>query len=211
MFRDVTVPDAHPLVIDEAMFNQAAAIMDARGDEHSRRASNMSEYHLTGRIRCPNCGKALVGTAANGRSKTHRYYTCKTCSRYGTDACNNYRLPADGVDEAVLDALARFYRDHTDLIADAVTQAVRDHDAGVGEMRAECTAVEKELTRASTGIDRYMQAFENGELTSADVKDRIAALKEKVQQLATRRDDLLVRLSHAPTMPSERALAELAD
>lgn len=56
-FRDVTVTGAHPPLIDEATFNQAGAIMDARGEEHSRRASNNSDYQLTGRIRCPSAAK----------------------------------------------------------------------------------------------------------------------------------------------------------
>lgn len=128
-----------------------------------RRSRNQSA--TANSLRC--CGTALVGNAANGRSKIYRYYTCKTRSRYGTDGCNNHRLPADDVDETVFVALARFHRHHTDVIADAA----RDHDAGAGEMRAEYTAVEKQLTRPTTGIDRYLQDFENGELNTADLMD----------------------------------------
>jgi hypothetical protein len=39
-----------------------------RGEDHSRRASNASDYLFTGDLRCPECGKAMIGTAANGRS-----------------------------------------------------------------------------------------------------------------------------------------------
>lgn len=93
-FRNVTVTEPiHPLV-DQATFDQVGAIMDARGEDHTRRASNASDYHLTGRIRCPQCGKALIGTAAHGRSKTYRHYTCFSRARYGTTTCDAQRINA---------------------------------------------------------------------------------------------------------------------
>jgi site-specific DNA recombinase len=44
----------------------------------------------------------MIGTAANGRSKTYRYYTCFTRARYGKQECSAPRLNADDLDRAVL-------------------------------------------------------------------------------------------------------------
>ena len=37
---------------------------------------------LTVRLRCPQCGKAMIGTRATGRDRTYRYYTCWNLARY---------------------------------------------------------------------------------------------------------------------------------
>ena len=116
-FRDITVPNAHEPIIDTDTFDIAQQIIAARGEDHTRRASNASDYLFTGKLRCPECGKSMIGTAAKGRSRTYRYYTCFTRARYGSKECSAPRLPADEVDTAVLAALRDFYTNHTDLIA----------------------------------------------------------------------------------------------
>jgi site-specific DNA recombinase len=119
-FRDITTTDTHEPIIATQTWEQAQTILDARGENHAHRAANSSDYILTGRLRCPKCGKAMVGTRATGRTKTYRYYTCWTLARYDTSKCDFARLNADAVDQAILDALATFYRSQHSLIADAV-------------------------------------------------------------------------------------------
>jgi site-specific DNA recombinase len=210
-FRQATVTGAHPPLIDQATFDHAGAIMDARGEDHTRRAANASGYHLSGRIRCPQCGKALIGTAAHGRTKTYRYYTCFSRARYGTATCNAPRLHADALDDAIFQALARFYRHHHDLIDRAITEATAHQTTRNSDRRAELTAIEKQLTRAHSAIDRYLQAVENGDLDPTMVKDRMTKLSSQINQLTGRRDELADLLSHAPIAPPAMVLDELAD
>lgn len=52
------------------------------------------------------CGRRYVGTAAHGRYKSHRYYTCWSHARYGTKAdCDIHRFPADEIETAIGTAL----------------------------------------------------------------------------------------------------------
>jgi site-specific DNA recombinase len=83
-YRDVYVADAHEPLVDRAIFSQAREIAEARADAHTKRAVSPGDYHLTGLITCPDCGRKYVGTAARGRSRTYRYYTCFSRSRYGS-------------------------------------------------------------------------------------------------------------------------------
>ena len=66
-FRGVTATQSHPPIVSEATFTQAQLIRAARGEDHSKRAANASDYLLTGLMRCPSCGKAMIGTRAHGR------------------------------------------------------------------------------------------------------------------------------------------------
>ncbi|MGE5830408.1 MAG: recombinase family protein [Micromonosporaceae bacterium] len=75
-FRDLAVPNAHPAIIEVGQFELAQAILGKRSAQTGQRAANPSEYMLTGLIRCPQCGRGYVGTAAHGRTNSYRYYTC---------------------------------------------------------------------------------------------------------------------------------------
>jgi site-specific DNA recombinase len=102
-FRDITVPDAHPAITTTDQFDLAQRILGARSAQIGRRAANPSDYTLTGLIRCPQCGRGYVGTAAHGRNKTYRYYTCWSRVRYGLEAgCDIHRFNADHLETAIV-------------------------------------------------------------------------------------------------------------
>jgi hypothetical protein len=105
-------------------------------------------------MRCPSCGKAMIGTRAHGRSRVYRYYTCFTRARYDSGRCHASRLDADAAEHAVVTALASFYRDQHDLIADAIAAAQASHAAIHEGKSAELAATEHELARTGAAIIR---------------------------------------------------------
>jgi site-specific DNA recombinase len=107
-FRNITATGCHPAIIDDGTFADAQRILAARGENYSKRAANGSDYLLTGLMRCPSCGKAMIGTRAHGRSRVYRYYTCFTRLRYDTARCAASRLDADALEDAVIAAIDRY-------------------------------------------------------------------------------------------------------
>lgn len=210
-FRGITTTGCHPPIIDDAVFGEAQRILAARGENYSKRAANGSDYLLTGLMRCPSCGKAMIGTRAHGRSRIYRYYTCFTRARYDTARCNASRLDADAVEHAVITALAAFYRDQHDLIADAITAARARHQADQDSKRTDLAAAEHNLARTSAAVDRYLAAFENGTLEPEDLAERLAQLKARSAQLRARRDQLADQLAALPAAPPPTTLRQVAD
>jgi site-specific DNA recombinase len=210
-FRDTVVQHAHPAIIDQVTFATAEQLLTARGEARSQRAASNSDYHLTGRIRCPHCHKGFIGTAAHGRTKTYRYYTCWTRARYGPTTCNADRINADAADQALFANLADFYRHHRHLIAEAASEADTARHAAADRHRSELTAVEKEITRTATAADRYLTAFEDNTLDPALLQDRLIALRARTAHLHARRDELTDLLDQTPTMPTNHDLDALAD
>jgi site-specific DNA recombinase len=201
-FRDTTVTDTHEPIISTDTWTHAETILDARGESHAHRAASGSDYVLTGLLRCPQCGKAIIGTRATGRNRTYRYYTCFTLTRYDASKCNFTRLNADAVDTAVLDALASFYRTQHTLIRDAITTAQAQHRAAHTDRRAELAAVEADLTKTGQTIDRYLAAFERGTMDEDLIADRLTQLRTKTTQLRARRDELTLTPPHPSPPPS---------
>ncbi|SQD96886.1 MULTISPECIES: zinc ribbon domain-containing protein [Parafrankia] len=161
-------------------------------------------------MRCPQCNTALIGTRATGRNHTYRYYTCHTRNRYNRNECDAPRLDADAVDYAVLTALASFYRDNQQLIADAVTEAQRSHRNARSDHTAELTTIETELTQTDQAIDRYLGAFERGTLDDETLATRLEALRTKQKQLRQRQAELTNEIDHEPVMPARSSLRAVA-
>jgi site-specific DNA recombinase len=209
-FRGITAARCHPAIIEQAMFAGAQRILAARGEDHAKRAANGSDYLPTGLMRCPSCGKAMIGTRAHGRSRVYRYYTCFARVRYDSARCDASRLDADAVEEAVIAALASFYQHQHHLIADAIAQQQASHAASADGRRAELAAVEHELARTRAATDRYLTAFENGSLDPADLAPRLAHLKARTAQLHARHDELSAQIAAAPTAPPVATLLKIA-
>ncbi len=210
-FRGITATACHQPVIERAVFEQAQQILTARGNDHAKRAASSSDYLLTGLIRCPACGSAMLGTRAHGKTRIYRYYSCYRRTRYDSTACGSRRVDADAIEDAVIGALAGFYRHQHHLIADAVTKAQEQHAADHDSRHSELAAVDRDLARTTEAIDRYLAAFENGTLDPEDLAGRLAQLKARTRQLTTRRDELGSQLEAEPAMPPPATLRQVAD
>jgi site-specific DNA recombinase len=207
-FRGATITGTHQPLIPAELFGQAAALLTARAQSPAHRAATGSDYLLTGRLRCPDCGKAMIGTRATGRTRTYRYYTCFTRGRYNTAACHAARIDADAADTAILHALAGFYA-RSDLIADAVTAARHAHQHASRHQHEELAAVTAELARLGQAADRYLTAFEHGTLAEGDVAARLAKLKDRTRQLRARHAELTATLAAQPHAPDPATLSEV--
>ncbi|MFD2417740.1 recombinase family protein [Amycolatopsis pigmentata] len=210
-FRDNTITDTHPPIIDLTTWEQAQAILDTRGESQAHRATSGSDYILTGRLRCPKCGKPMIGTRATGRNKTYRYYTCWNRARYDATTCNAKRLNADAVDTAILNALATFYRTQHALIHEVIAHEQKQHHAANADRHTEIEAIDVEISKTGHAIDRYLTAFEHGTLDDHLLAERLSDLRAKTQQLQTRRDELAAALDTEPAAPEPAALTAVAD
>jgi site-specific DNA recombinase len=203
------VEDHHPALIDAELFEQAQQIMIARGEDHSRRAANNSDYLLAGLATCAHCGKRYLGNAANGRHARYRYYTCYSRIRYGTDTCDADRIPAGPLEEAIITALLDTFHRH-DIIDKAVQAAATRTNSKRDDHQAEFAAIEREQASVQAKIDRYLTAFENRRLSEETCAHRIETLADTAAKLRDRRAELHDLLdTEGPTTPTGQELALL--
>jgi site-specific DNA recombinase len=191
----------HPALIDPATFDHAQQIMIARGEDRANRAFGHSDYLYAGHIICAHCNKRYVGAAAKGSRYRYRYYTCFSAHRYGSNACPGPRLRADQLEPALLEAMITTYQ-QTDLIEEAVTTATQRHEVDRDKIQTELEAITAELTSTDLKIDRYLTAFENGNLTDEQCGQHVDTLSHQTSQLRIRRDDLQDALLAAPQIPT---------
>ncbi|MBT8224108.1 MAG: recombinase family protein [Dactylosporangium sp.] len=209
VYGDVHVEAAHEPLIDQATFAEARAIATLRADDHHHRAVSPGGYWLTGLITCPDCGHKYIGTAATGRNRQYRYYTCFSRSRYGKAGCQGTRLNADATDDAVLHALASFYASADHLMGQIIEAAQHQFHAQHDDRHAELDTITAQISKTEAAIERYHLAFENGTMDDTTAGPRIRDLRTKVTQLRGRRDDLEDELAAVPTPPRPGTIKQL--
>ncbi|WP_325051076.1 recombinase family protein [Lentzea atacamensis] len=207
-YRDIVTKDAHKPIISREQFTEAVRLMDQRGDSHSHRAASGSDYIATGRLPCPKCKHAMIGTRATGKTKTYRYYTCMKRLKYGKDSCDQDRINADALDQAILDSVASFYSNQHDLIREAVDAARKVYESSHDGVAAELKTVKTEISRVTAKIDKYLDAFEADAFDAHDdaAKERMRQHRTTQKQLRAREAELLEELENEPTMPDAATL-----
>jgi site-specific DNA recombinase len=209
-FRNTWHPGQHPPLIDADTFNAVQELLDERGEAHSKRASNASEYLLSGRVRCLRCGKAYVGAAAHGKLRRYPYYVCFSRERYGTDTCAGERLRADLLDQAVIDALLDTFQ-RTDLFEQAIAASRTQAETLRDQNQAELATVTAQIGKAEASIERYLDAFEAGSLSEDTCGQRVHKLGGMIAELRVRQDELRAALDAVNIQPpTRRQLADLA-
>ncbi len=209
-FREIIAVDAHNSVIDEATFDLAQEVLAQRG-EAPKKAGSPSDYHLTSKIKCPACQRRYVGTNAVGRSRTYRYYTCWTRSRYGVDHCAAPRIDSDTLDSMVLDAIRDFYTNRLDEARQALAATRTQHQQARAGHERDLTAIEEELATKETIVDKYLTDYENNKIDHDTVAGRVEKISEQIRQLRHQRDELAFMLDLDAEAPDDSHLTEIRD
>jgi site-specific DNA recombinase len=206
-FRGIWYPAPHQPLVGNALFDLVQQILTMRGEDHSKRRTNSSDYLLAGLVICDRCGKRYLGNIAHGRSRTYRYYTCFSRHRFGTTTCPAERLPADALEAAVLDALLATYN-RSDLLTLAVATLRRRATSLAGTHQAELATVRADLRRTHDAIARYLQAFEKQTLPEDVCAARVQSLRDQLTKLQTRQADLKHQLAAAHATPPDPGLLD---
>ena len=209
-WRGESYPGLHDPLVDEPTFQAAQALLRERGEDLTLRRGNRSDYLLSGVIRCGRCRRAYIGMSAKGNGGTYFYYACSRRQKLGRRACDGERLNRDKLEAAVLDQLARLYRDG-DLIADALHRAYTKQAADRPAIEDQQRTVAEELRRAERALDRYYQAFENGDLEPGQLRTRLAKLETRLETLREHEQTLTDQLADPTDTIDPAALAAVAD
>ncbi len=209
-WHEQTFPGIHEPLIDTDTFDRAQALLKERGEDMTHRAAR-AEFLLSGLLRCGRCRRAYVGMSAKGNGGTYHYYACSGGQKLGRRGCDGERLPKDKLEAAILHQLTGIYRDGS-LIRDAIEQAAASSHTDRAALTERRTSLAKEIARAERAIERYHDAFENGDLDPARFKERVSALDARLDTLHGQDQTLDHEMKAAtPTTPDTVTLEAVAD
>jgi site-specific DNA recombinase len=173
------------------------------------RAASRADFLLTGLVRCGRCRRAYVGMSAKGNGGTYHYYACSGRQKLRRKSCDGERLPKDKLEAAILHQLTGLYRDGS-MIRNAIEQAAASDETDRAALTEKRASLTKEITRAERAIERYQDAFENGDLDPARFKQRLSALDIRLDVLHGQ-DQALALDTDTPITPDTAALRAVAD
>jgi site-specific DNA recombinase len=101
---DERFPGEQAAIVDLEKFERANAILEGRL-RPTVVPVRSDEYLLAGLLRCAHCGRALSPVSTKPRERRYRYYRCSTKDRFGREACPAGQLPAEAMEEFVLERL----------------------------------------------------------------------------------------------------------
>jgi len=196
----------HEPIIDRELFQRAQLLLAERSDSPRAQAANATDYLLTSFLRCQRCGHGFVGTAAHGNGGVYRYYTCFSRQRHGTARCDQQRLPAGPLEEAIVaETLAAL--DDGSIFQEAARRAQQAWHAQHPGRQAELAGVRATLAERRTAVDRYLRAFEARRLPEATCAHRLTELDHEVRGLEARAAALEAECDTTPTMATDDLLA----
>jgi hypothetical protein len=139
-----------------------------------------------------------MGAAAHGRSARYRYYVCCSRQRGGLAKCSAERVPADPLEQGVLDSLAQTLA-QPEVITRAVETARLELDLKRPDYAAELVVqVQTEMRKADESVQRYLLAFENGTRPEAMCGERMRALADRLGELRARQAELEAAVDESP-------------
>jgi site-specific DNA recombinase len=201
-YNGTEYPALHDPVISRERWQAAQELLAERALAPEKRRSNTSDFVLSGLTRCRRCQWAYVGTSGNGRGGHYRYYQCQGRGKYGRSHCENTAIPADRLEEAVLDQLAGVLAD-TPILEEAWEKAQETAARTTPNRRRELGQIENALASLRQKLLKYAEAFETGELTAGILQDRLEALELKRTALLQRRAQISARTYEPEPFPAD--------
>ena len=186
----------HEPIVPEDLFMQVQDIIKRNGETCTNgKAQGEHVFLLQGLVRCGKCGSLMTPKWCSGRGGTRNfYYACNRMNRSVKTECNARYLPADTVENFVVDQVSAWAKNRPELEL-AVQAASKFRCEEVGAITSELNAVRAQLREKQNALGNLMSAIEAG----ADFKtlaDRIntleqdkAAVEERINRLELERAD----------------------
>lgn len=171
----IRVADGIPAIVDKEIFY---TVQDKLKQRNQTRRSPNSEYLLTGKMFCGNCGRPMIGICGTScTGQLHYYYACQ--GKRLEKCCDKENIPRDMIEQLVVD-LAR-----TCISKEDVTRWLVD---GFIKLKQEVKKnsplpmMESELAARKKALANVMKAIEAG-IFNDTTAERMKELENDIQNI----------------------------
>jgi len=188
-----------PALIDEQTWHNAQHVFDGHKVGSKRAATG--RYLLSGFLKCPVCGHAMVGTSVGTRTRHQARYRCKA-REYGA-ACSQ-TVSVEGPDEQVLARVGELVEWLVDPAKRARLVSIwnaRRNKVLPNEAR-ERRQFERERERERTRLMQAIDKWNDGRLSDADYYAYRATVEQRIKGHDERLAVLEAQASPEPELPA---------
>jgi len=196
-YEGVEYPGEHEQIVDEATWNAVQAIRRANGrTDGVSPGRNRHGFLLKGLVHCKPCDAAMTSMFATKRGRRYSYYLCTRAAKEGWALCPSKSVPLAALEQFVVSKIAAIGRDPK-LQAEVAAQARRLLEAEVARLRAERDSARRELKGASAALLKRIEKAGRKPADGAAPDPATEELREKVEALERRVEDLADALAAA--------------
>ena len=173
------IPNYHPAIIDEDLFNVCAEKITRRKRSIDR-FELYGDYLLSGKLYCGKCLTKMYGESGTSKTgKLYHYYKC--FNRKKNDGCSKKNIAKDYLEDVVM-AITMDNLLHEDIVLDLIDNAVSVHNKEIKEDK-ELVILKKQLSENEKFIKNLLNAIKNGIYTESTQTELQTLEKEKKETL----------------------------
>ena len=173
-----------PPLVDETAFYLARERLE-RNKQFSRRHTKEPTL-LQGLLVCSHCGYALYRISTRTSKRKIYYYRCLGSDDYrypGGRKCTNRPIRQDYLDDVVWRQVMRLFED-PDLIHNEINRRVQEA-RNTNPAKARKETLVHEIARVKNGIDRLLDAYQEGLVQLPELRSRVSGLRKRDSALAS--------------------------
>lgn len=180
-------------IVSEKTFAMAEELLE-RNKRFSKRGTKEPTL-LQGLLVCEQCGYALYRSSTRTSKRKIYYYRCIGSDNYrhaGGRVCSCAPIRQDYLDGVVWNQVVGLL-ENPDLIEKEITRRIEESAYSSGTERRK-EVLRKELTRLQKGIDKLLDAYQEGLIPLAELRKRIPVLRKREAAIKKELEDLHIRL-----------------
>jgi site-specific DNA recombinase len=184
-YKDEIHEGEQPALIDADTFQRVQALLKSHGPEVGPPSLHRCTALLKGLLRCVPCGCAMTPSHTTRKGGLrYRYYTCVHAQKSGWQSCPSKAIPAQPIEQLVVEQIQRLGRDP--LVLEQLLTTVRQQDdARVAEWEGERVSLERDLLRGQSEVRKLLAEVGSGTSSNAAVS-RLAELQARLAQVEQR-------------------------
>jgi site-specific DNA recombinase len=195
-YKDEIHPGEQPALLDTDTFGRVQALLNSHAPEVGPPSLHCFTALLKGLLRCVPCGCAMTPSHTTRKGGLrYRYYTCVHAQKSGWQSCPSKSIPAQAMEQLVVEQIQRLGRD-PQVLEQLLTTVRQEDDARVAQWEGERVGLERDLLHGQSEVRKLLAEVgsgtsSNGAVTRlAELQTRLAQLEQRLARLRGQREAL---------------------
>ncbi len=189
-----TYPGEHEAIIDKKTFNQVQEIIKGNGNGSGKTARNKHGALLKGLLYCASCGAAMAHTYSKKGNRLYRYYVCTTAQKQGRDACPTPSLPAQEIEDFIVNQIRRLAND-PEMVEQVFAEAEKQRKAKIPRLKTEQKRLQRERQHKQERIKELVAAVGASPEPVASFTESLRELESAVIRIDQRLTEIITELT----------------
>ncbi len=163
------------------------------------------QYTLTGLMRCPKCGAAMVASRTvnklkNGTKIIRRYYSCGNFKSKGSAVCSANSVRADYAEQYVYQRIKEMVNNEK-ILKDIISNINEQKKENVQPLQEELNHLNQKISSLEAKRRKYFDLYEDELIDKESLAGRLKELRKESDRLHVRKSELEFELGDDQSQP----------